>query len=1259
MRRRLAKRGVNAGGYFWGCSRYPACRGIRPDRESQGAPVASSPIVPVPTVAGPIVPAPTNARPAAARGRMPPESTASSPTPVEWRDPAVREGWDVEYVSLGGRLRAWDLPPTARAGQSERALVQAAVLARGPRVDVDADRRLLGDVMRRLLTRGARPPVDVLVEDWILEATRLAANTAPSPDRGDLSRRVIPGTTLPESDEIGAAIAYRQAFALDPALSLATREPLVHPAAERPFLETSLPRLLGDSTGHWLVPQASLDTMLGRVPPAGGGRRVDFLVAHPANRPFVIEIDGDHSREGDVDRARDRELKAVGLDVVRISADDAREGTGPGVSEIAGRIGAARTGPPTRTAELLVWAPAVAQRIGFALTTAVRRGWLTGNQWAIHLAEPTGVGPTAVRAFLEWVDAVAAIWDLAALPTEVEVSCADDAGYRLSRQDNGQWASEPCALPARPASVRIRIEPYLSPYHWLHDAGDAGGAATIIIRSTSLPVDLVSPHLEGARRHRISNPDTPPRWAFRRLLRGVFAKRDFLPAADDEPRGQERAIRRLLAGKDPVVLLPTGAGKSLIYQFAGLLMPGRTLVIDPIVSLIDDQVDGLTAQGIDRAVGISRSDTAAGTVAAKLERVRRGDALFLFVAPERLQMAEFRDALRELTAATPVNICVVDEAHCVSEWGHDFRPSYLEIGKVLERWAADVSGADAPLLALTGTASRSVLRDALVELDIDRSDPASVIVPRDFDRPELSFDVVGARPDEVAERVVGVLNSLPAYFGIPHGDFFSPRGEGSYCGIVFCQTVNGRNRSLTEIARRIEQDLRIPVARYSGTAPNGHDETSWNNRKREDAARFKRNELTLMVATKAYGMGIDKPNVRYVIHVGIPGSIEGYYQEAGRAGRDRNPARCVIVHDPEDVDFHDWSHGRTFAGVDADVRDVDQLIRQIQENGALGAPARLRIARSADDGAAKRQERAIIRLRTLGAIIDYTVEWGSNSFGIGLGPLDPVEADERLLDYVHRTQPGRVPGLRADLAGDPTADLPARLSSNARRLTEFIYDTIVGSRRRALESMTRLVGSIPETTTADAHIRAGIHAYLDIEGRVGQALDDLLGREFEVDEWTGVFDGIVTLEDAREWRGATARLLESAPDHPGLLVGRALAEAVASTGDVAVFASSIQEALLVGATRYALDQGEVARLCEWMASWLHERRPAWAGLGYVLAERSLGTAHLRHLERPERVAIADLGRGDALELGIIATRRLARHEQTLATIATSIERELQ
>ena len=1238
MRRRIAKRGPNAGGSFWGCSRFPVCRGTRSD-DAQG-------------VIGDAPPTITDQDAQAAKI----QDVVPAPLAVEWRDASVRPGWDVEYVSLGGRLRADDLVgPSLRDPSLTRAASQAAVYVSGPRPTADDDHRLAADLMRRLITRGSRPPVDPLVEAWILEAADLAAHTRPANDRGDLSLRLRSSAKLPGPQQLRAAITYRAEFRSDATQQLPDGSPLLHPAAEGPFLQTTIRRLLGARAAHWLIPQASLEALLGSLPSPGGGRRVDFLAMPPTGVPFVIEIDGDHHEDrAEVDRDRDTQLATVGLDVLRISADEARTGEGRGIRRIVSRFGSIPSDPPERQAEVLAWAPSIAQRVAFGITTAVRRGWLRGDRWVLDVNEPIGVAAVAVQAFLEWLDAVAAIWDLDVVPGEVELR-AESGCTQIDREEAGSWQQRPASPSEANPDIRIAVQPYLSPHHELATSDDV---PTVVVRSTSLPVDLVAPHLEGAERRGISDPDAPPRWALQRLLRGLFGKRDFLPIEDDEPRGQERAIRRLLAGRDPVVLLPTGAGKSLIYQFAGLLLPGRTLVVDPIVSLIDDQVDGLQAQGIDRVIGITGADTAAGQTLAKLDRVRRGDALFLFVAPERLQMDSFREALRTLTVATPINICVVDEAHCVSEWGHDFRPSYLEIGKVLEHWVVDTRGSDAPLLALTGTASRSVLRDALVELDVDRSDPESVIVPRNFDRPELTFDVVTARSGELADRVIGVLNSLPTRFGVSHSEFFSPHGQDTYAGIVFVQTVNGRERSLRDLAPAIERALGISVAKYAGTPLKGIDKRVWDADKREYARAFKNNELSMMVATKAYGMGIDKPNVRYVIHAGIPGSIEAYYQEAGRAGRDRNPAHCVIVHDPDGQEFHAWSHGQTFAGVATDVGDVVDVLEQIEANAELGSSSRIQIGRASRDDEAKRQERAIIRLRTLGVVSDYTVDWGSRSFGLELAPTNADEVDQRLIDYVRRTQPGRVPSLRELLGQDTERGLHARVLTDARRLTGFIYDTIVGSRMRALESMARLVEGVPSNGSVDAHIRSGVLDYIRIESRVARELDDLLGRELSVDEWTAVFDGIVTQEDAREWRGATARLLESAPDHPGLLVGRALAEAVAPTGDLELFASSIREGLSLGAARYALDRVDVSRLCEWMVPWLHARRPAWAGLGYVLVEHALNDRHLDYLERAERLALADRGSPDPLELGVVLARRLERHQLQLAELATMIEGKL-
>jgi ATP-dependent DNA helicase RecQ len=228
--------------------------------------------------------------------------------------------------------------------------------------------------------------------------------------------------------------------------------------------------------------------------------------------------------------------------------------------------------------------------------------------------------------------------------------------------------------------------------------------------------------------------------ALRTILKFVFAKDDFRS-------GQLEALKEILAGRDCAVLLPTGAGKSIIYQLAGLCLPGRTIVIDPINALIEDQVEGLNRHGIDRVVSITVADTKAGRRDQLLAAVANADAHFVLVSPERLKSQAFRSALRQMASLTPVNLAVIDEAHCVSEWGHDFRTSYLGIGDTIRENTKDSQGTPPPILALTGTASRSVLRDVLFQLDIKQRTANTVIRPRTFDRPELRYRIVNSSPE--------------------------------------------------------------------------------------------------------------------------------------------------------------------------------------------------------------------------------------------------------------------------------------------------------------------------------------------------------------------------------------------------------------------------------------------------------------------------------------------------------------------------------
>jgi ATP-dependent DNA helicase RecQ len=284
----------------------------------------------------------------------------------------------------------------------------------------------------------------------------------------------------------------------------------------------------------------------------------------------------------------------------------------------------------------------------------------------------------------------------------------------------------------------------------------------------------------------------------------------------------------------------------------------------------------------------------------------------------------------------------------------------------------------------------------------------------------------------------------------------------------------------------------------------------------------------------------------------------------------------------------------------------------------------------------------------LGVIADYLVGWGSGAFEIRLNPIDVAQVDQRLLAYVRRTQPGRVRAFERELEQDKTTDLRARIVADARRLITFIYETVVLARQRALEEMFRLA----EDANGDQQIRDRILRYLEL-GKVATELEQLVDTEpFSFEAWTDLFIQLDTVDDAREWRGATARFLESSPDHPGLLAGRALAEAAAPGGDLSVFTSNLVTAAESARGRYSASDADVLEFTEWVLEWLHERRPGWSAAGFLVGERILGAGHLDYLEPQERLVIADRRSPAADALAIVSARRIARHRNVLSDLAT-------
>jgi ATP-dependent DNA helicase RecQ len=324
--------------------------------------------------------------------------------------------------------------------------------------------------------------------------------------------------------------------------------------------------------------------------------------------------------------------------------------------------------------------------------------------------------------------------------------------------------------------------------------------------------------------------------------------------------GQEAALSHVLAGRDTLVVMPTGSGKSLIYQLAALLLPGTALVISPLVALMKDQVDGLARRRIPATFINSSLDAAEQS--RRLRALAEGKYRIVLVAPERLRNGAFRMALRHV----PLSLLAVDEAHCLSQWGHDFRPDYLHLADARREFNPPVT------LALTATATPRVQDDIIRLLGL--TDAVRLVTG--FNRPSLTLEVFST------SGATAKLNFIREFLA---------QAEGA--GIIY----TGTRRDAEEVAEFARDECRLDARHYHGALDAA------TRTEVQDA--FMSGDLPLVVATNAFGMGIDRPDVRFVLHHALPSTLEAYYQEAGRAGRDGLPARAVLLYSARDTALHE------------------------------------------------------------------------------------------------------------------------------------------------------------------------------------------------------------------------------------------------------------------------------------------------------------------------------------------------------------------
>jgi len=622
---------------------------------------------------------------------------------------------------------------------------------------------------------------------------------------------------------------------------------------------------------------------------------------------------------------------------------------------------------------------------------------------------------------------------------------------------------------------------------------------------------------------------------------------------DNFNNGQISIIQNVLENNTTIGLLPTGGGKSLTYQLACLLQPCISFVVCPIKSLMYDQIKDLDQAYIQNIASIN-SDVIGVERTEILDNYSNGKYFFVFITPERFQTKDFRERLVAINSQLNFSYAVIDEVHCLSEWGHDFRTSYLNLSNTIKKYCPLIN-----FLGLTATASVNVLKDIQLEFNTDQKNIKTLT---DYTRPELEFIVINDKGEKYQEITTIIENHNQEQ------SILDLESEKPKCGLIFTPFVNGTNGCF-DLSNKLTTNFKTPVKFYSGSKPKKYNnDIDFEKYKVKVQDEYKQNKFTLLTATKAFGMGINKKNINFTVHYGMPASMESLYQEAGRAGRDKSDAKCYVLlteENPEtDIEtiFNPESSYEEIQVLSEHVgRNGQDVFRQIflYQNGLDPIFKELELVTKlhntySETGASKvvyannlasnkaKVEKAIYRLSNLGVIADWTVDDFFNGvFTVTYYNFSEKTIASNLLKFIKKyiddfefdEHPDRI--KYTNIFNDN--HLP-KFERFVKILLQWSYDKFGTNRRESLKNVYQNCLKYSDTIEGKESFKKSLEAYFKFTEATYILQHIAENNNKDISKWFEVFydenNNFVNQDLLIDLKGNLQRFLESFQSNTGL-----------------------------------------------------------------------------------------------------------------------------